>query len=183
MHHSAKLCALFVHGRSVKIVDLDIRLGPDRVGQRPSILCKLQRLQRAHLLQAIVQARRERCRELLVSETERNVATKRTAHFCAGFVPEDSKTFLQAKLKPVSDSHPVAGPIVQVPGVCITRGHCTARCERAATHSCATTRETPWMAASVAEASSQRTYLLLNMFRPLFSMAPIVKSGVATMLY
>ena len=56
VHHAAQLRALFVHSGGVKVVDLDVGLGSDRVREWPRILCKLHRLERAHLLQAAVEA-------------------------------------------------------------------------------------------------------------------------------
>lgn len=70
MHHAAQLRAFFVNSGGVKVVDLSVGLGPNRVRQRPCILRKLQRQQRAHLLQAIVEAGGEGGGELLVSECE-----------------------------------------------------------------------------------------------------------------
>jgi hypothetical protein len=67
VHHAAQLRAFFVNSGGVKVVDLSVGLRPDGVRQWPGVLRKLNRQQRAHLLQPVVEAGRERRGELLVS--------------------------------------------------------------------------------------------------------------------
>jgi hypothetical protein len=67
VHHAAQLRAFFVNSGGVKVVDLSVGFRSDGMRQWPGVLRKLQRQQRAHLLQAVVEAGRELGGELLVS--------------------------------------------------------------------------------------------------------------------
>jgi hypothetical protein len=77
-------------------------------------------------------------------------------------VAEDRQAFFQAELEPVAAGDAVAGPVVEV----LVADHAFDR----------------GVVASVAVAGLASTYLVLKMFRPLFSIAPMLKSLVATIM-
>ena len=57
LDHSNDLGALLVDRRRIEVVDLDIAVGPDRMGQRACILGELMRFQLADIRNALHRAR------------------------------------------------------------------------------------------------------------------------------
>src|SRR5450830_1447759 len=92
-----------------------------------------------------------------------NAFDRPRAHVGGKFlVAENREAFLQAELEPVAASDAVAGPLWK--------------------YSCAITASICAKSASVAVSPLASTYLSLKTLRPLFSMAPMLKSDTATIM-
>ena len=92
--HPDELGALVVDGGGVEVGDLDIGIGPHRVGERPGILGELGGAKHAHVLDPLDRARAHVGAELLVAE--------------------DREPFLQRQLEPVAAGDAVARPVVEI---------------------------------------------------------------------
>ena len=89
--HPHHLGALLVDRRSVEIVDLDVLVRTDRMGERSRILRELPRAQGAHVRNPLDRGRPHIGHELLVAE--------------------DRQPLLEAQLEPIPAGDPVAGPV------------------------------------------------------------------------
>ena len=98
LHHAHHLCALFVNGDGVEVVDFNVAVRPHRVGHGARVLRELGNAQHAHVLNALDGA--GRCAGAQVH-----------AEF---LVAEHGQAFFQAQLEPVAAGDAVAGPVVEV---------------------------------------------------------------------
>ena len=88
MQHAHYFGAFFVHRQGIEIVDLDIRLGTNRMRQRAGVLGELPGAQGIDVLDAFDGERGSIAGELLITEYR--------------------EAFFQAQLEPVAASHAVA---------------------------------------------------------------------------
>ena len=94
LQHANDFAALFIDGRSVKVVDLLIARWPHRMRERARVFAELTRAQALHVLDALHRARALVSGELLL-------AINREA-------------FFQTELKPVTARDAIAGPVVEI---------------------------------------------------------------------
>ena len=92
--HPHHLGALLVDRRSVEVVDLDVLVRTDRMGERSRILRELPRAQGADIRNPLDRGRPHIGHELLVAE--------------------DRQPLLEAQLEPIPAGDPIAGPVVEV---------------------------------------------------------------------
>src|SRR5438067_3140944 len=93
-HHPAKLGAFLIDRRGVEIVDLDIGLGPHRMGERSRILRELIGPQPFDIGDALYRPRADIGGELLVAE--------------------DGQALLETELEPIAAGYAVAWPVVEI---------------------------------------------------------------------
>ena len=94
LQHPDDLGALFIDGRGIEVVDLDIAVGPDGMGKGAHILAELAGAQCQHIVDALDRGRAHVRRELLIAK--------------------DGQALFQAKLEPVAAGDPVARPVVEI---------------------------------------------------------------------
>ena len=92
--HADDFGALFVDGRRVEIVDLDVLVGPHRMRHRTRVLGELGAAQEIDGGDAFHRARAHVARELLIAENR--------------------EAFLERQLEPVAAGHAIAGPVVEI---------------------------------------------------------------------
>ncbi len=92
--HADDFGALFVNGRRVEVVDLEILVGSHVVGHRPRVFGELFAAKELDRGDAFDRAGIRVTREFLV--------------------PENGEPFLERELEPVAAGHAVAGPVVEV---------------------------------------------------------------------
>mmetsp|Transcript_18676 Transcript_18676/g.46642 ORF Transcript_18676/g.46642 Transcript_18676/m.46642 type:complete len:386 (+) Transcript_18676:1437-2594(+) len=93
--HADHLRAFLVHCRRVKVVDLLVKFRPHRVGQRARVFQELGLHDVPHLVDALGDVKKPHLRR-------------------EHLVAEDGETLLQRELKPVTASHAVPRPVVEV---------------------------------------------------------------------
>ncbi|CAK0540513.1 Uncharacterised protein [Burkholderia pseudomallei] len=100
--HPHDFRAFFVDGHRIEVVDLDVTLGPHRMGHRARVLGELELAQHAHVLDAL-----DRARGGVVFGARGHVRREL-------LVAEHGEAFLQAQLEPVAAGHAVARPVVEI---------------------------------------------------------------------
>ena len=96
LKHAVDFRTLLIHGHRVEIVDLTVAFRPDRMSHRTRIFRELTRAEGADIHNALDDSglTEHIARELLIAE--------------------DGEAFLQRELEPVSQSDPVARPVMEV---------------------------------------------------------------------
>src|SRR6185503_4336682 len=94
LQHADDFGTFFIDRGGIEVVDLNIGLWLHRMGERPGIFLELPAAKRADILDALY-------------AMAAHVAGK-------ALVAENSETFFQRKLEPVTAGDAVAGPVVEI---------------------------------------------------------------------